>query len=98
MELTCVVPKNTKYGGHRKLRNLLVMEIICVIPKTQTWEPQEPKKSSLTHSLLQAVILIESFGMVLRFYLNADLYILFVLLTVNREVPRKRNVHTDICV
>jgi hypothetical protein len=46
-----------KHGDHRKLIIWLVMEIVSY-QKTQTRGPQEPKKSSFTHSLLQAVILV----------------------------------------
>jgi len=92
-----------KHGDHRKLRNWPVIEIVSH-QKTQTRVPQEPKKSSLTHSLLQAVILVQS-EHVTKIWHGAKIFterclihLVCVLLSVKREVPRKRNVHTDICV
>jgi len=98
MEIICAVPKNTNMVSRENLEIDLSWKLFVSYQKTQTRGPQEPKKSSLTHSLLQAVILVWS-GQVTKIWHGAKnlIQLVCVLFTVNREVPRQTTVHTDIC-
>jgi len=58
MEIICVVPKNTNMVTTGIFEIDLSWKLFVSYQKTQTRGPQEPKKSSLKHSLLQAEILV----------------------------------------
>ena len=84
---------NTKMVTTRNLEINLSWKLFVPCRKTQTRGSQEPKKSSLAHSLLQAVILVQS-GQVTKIWHGAKnlserclIHLICVLFTVNREIP-----------
>lgn len=93
MEIICAVPKNTNMVATENLEIDLSWKLFVSYQKIQTRGSQEPKKSSLAHSLLQAVILVQS-AQVTKIWHGAKnlserclIHLICVLFTVNRDIP-----------